>query len=306
MKESEKILDRTFDIAIEYISKLNLTLNEFDEVNSSFEKEHFEQTERAKTFKSLEDITPLPNEEVFDPSEIVGTAIDMPPILSKEEYEKEKNSASPLIKKIVAMANKYGKDKRLNYSNNTYHLMVLDVAFKNEMEKALLRKHLIQSKTSYEIAREIIEENQSFINGIGNERYKGMDYPKVIVEIFENRVKELPKSFVWHGDGESGWFDVFAIAYHYMQEIDTDTTYSKFELFIRKDSFAKVWGMYVIIPYLIQELIMLIIGLRKFGYDPFQIMEWVEESKKWVNRNLIHYTILMTILATLIWYLIFA
>jgi len=349
VKESERILDRTFDIANEYISKLKFTSTEFEVINGILEKKELEREERRKTYKSLEDIpssipvaTEYPQQDPISEETENGTINyifkdgvkcyasfddminDIPNVSnksnkqrdlleqelaeqefseqtlnipSKEEYEKL-NPPHPLIKKTWAMSDKYAKDKRLCYSNNHYHMVVFSVAFNNAMEKALLSKYHIQSKTAYEIAIDIVEGKQ-YIYGVGN------GYPEVVVEEFKKNIKSLPKSFLWHSDGESGWYDIFKVAYHYGQEIDTNVTMSAFEIFIRQDNFVSFWKLYCIIPWLAQEIFLLVTAFTVFGMNPFAMLAWKDELQEWANKNLIHYTILMMIIATLIWTLIF-
>lgn len=347
MKESEKILDRTFDIATEYIAKLKFTSSEFESLNNHFLKEEEKRVERRKKYKSLEDIalptTPEPEPEPFSEETPNGTinyimkngvkcyasfddmindlpnekerCKNIPPedledivgeIPTKEEYEK-KNPPHPLVKETLAMAYRYSEDKRLCYSNNYYHMSMFDTTFKHHMEKSILSKYHIRSKTSYEVCREVVEENINIMYAIGIPKYANTDYPLVMVEECEKRIKALPKYFTWHGEGEGGWFEIFMGAYHYGQEIDTHPTMSKFEVFLRSDSFFHFWRIYCIIPYLLWELSIIVIGFSKFGGDIFRIRDWIEyELKVWINRNFVHYVILQVIIATLIWMSIFS
>lgn len=230
---------------------------------------------------------------------VVGTATPFSPIESYEEYIKKQPK---VIRKIHKALKKYCSDRRLCYSNDTYYQLVFVIALHN-----LIEKKLSDGISSFELARKIVEAHKELIDGNNFEKHMGTIYPKVLVDEFEAESLALKKDFSWHKDQECGLFDTFAIAYHYGLEIDDQyirARPSKLDIFLRSKNFWHFFRVYCIIPYLMQEIGILFVGLPMIG-NPDALVELVNGPRQWIEENFVRYITFMLFIATVIWMWIF-
>lgn len=239
----------------------------------------------------------LPNHP--ENSGVVGTGPPFPPIESYEEYIKKQ---SKVIRKIHKALKRYCRDRRLCYSNDTYYQLVFVVALHDLIEKALS-----DGISSYQLARKIVEEHKELIHEDNFEKHMETIYPKVLVDEFESASLAMKKDFSWYKDQEFGLFDTFAIAYHYGMEIDDQYVrirHSRMENFMRSKNFWNVCRVYCIIPYMIQKIGILFVGLPMIG-NPEALVELMNGPRQWIEENYVRYITFMLFTATVIWMWIF-
>lgn len=295
------MIDYTFDIANEYLSKLKLSNNHINEIYQIYksevekhDKQLFDQDQQLLD-QSLEDISKIGDFEI--PYTPVGESID------GHGNDKKTNVDPKIITRIKKQVEKYLKDKRLCYSNNNYYNSVFEVAFNN-----LIEKHISKDVTAYEIASMVVEENRKLIIGNDFEKYENTIYPKIVYDEFKRRIEVLNKDFYWHRDSDGGLFSIITTAYHYGQEIPEEyicIPMSRLDSFFRKKYFINFFNIYTIIPFLIQEIGFIILLFTAFGGDGISFSEELLKYKNWIEKNHERYVSFMLFIATVFWMWIF-
>jgi hypothetical protein len=306
--------DQTFDIAIEYLQKLKLTPADWNDALQHTIKDEQQRQERVKKMEQEEAEFEKHRQEGEEEVGFEENMILSYKELKKQQAEREKN-APPVLVKIRKMIVKYYKDKRLFYANEHYYGAVMQVAIYDLIERNYFNENVAWDKpktvggTSFELACAVMNENQHIIDGGVYEKCGNSIYPQFAFNEFKKRVADMPDCFIWSKDEES-LFQIFSIAFHYNQKISQEQidsqpkNVSRVERFFRAKGFFAFYLPYCIIPYLVQEALLIILVLSRKGITQIDILNFVGEIRVWVEKNYVNYISTMLFIATLINYYI--